>query len=78
MDIEAKFAGREVGYDVPAIPGVSEDEIQTPCLILDLDALERNIRKLGDYARAHNNCPAELLLQVRSSGSTALSARRAL
>jgi 3-hydroxy-D-aspartate aldolase len=54
MNIEAKFAGREVGYDVPAIPGMSEDEIQTPCLILDLDALERNIRKMGDYARAHN------------------------
>ena len=42
MNIEAKFAGREVGYDVPAIPGMSEDEIQTPCLILDLDALEPN------------------------------------
>lgn len=44
----------EVGYDVPALPGMSVDEIQTPCLILDLDALERNIRKMGDYARAHN------------------------
>ena len=54
MNIEAKFAGLEVGYDVPAIPGMSEDEIQTPCLILDLDALERNIRKMGDYAKAHN------------------------
>lgn len=43
----------EVGYDVPAKPGMREDEIQTPCLILDLDALERNIRKMGDYARAH-------------------------
>ena len=53
MDIEAKFAGREVGYDVPALPGMSEDEIQTPCLILDLDALERNIPKLGEDARAH-------------------------
>ena len=54
MNIEAKFAGLEVGYDVPAIPGMSEDQIQTPCLILDLDALERNVRKMGDYARAHN------------------------
>ena len=54
MNIEAKYAGLEVGYDVPALPGMSEDEIQTPCLILDLDALERNIRKMGDYARAHN------------------------
>ena len=43
----------EVGYDIPALPGMSEAEIQTPCLILDLDALERNIKKMGDYARAH-------------------------
>src|SRR5215470_9134850 len=54
MNIEAKYVGLEVGYDVPALPGMSEDEIQTPCLVLDLDALERNIRKMGDYARAHN------------------------
>ena len=33
---------------------MSVDEIQTPCLILDLDALERNIKKMGDYAKAHN------------------------
>ena len=43
----------DVGFDVPAVPGMDESEIQTPCLILDLDALERNIRKMGDYARAH-------------------------
>ena len=43
----------EVGYDIPALPGMDESEIQTPCLVLDLDALERNIRKMGDYARAH-------------------------
>lgn len=43
----------EVGYDVPAAIGMDESEIQTPCLILDLDALERNIIKMGDYARAH-------------------------
>src|SRR5690348_15466845 len=30
-----------------------ETDIQTPCLILDLDALERNIRKMGEYAKAH-------------------------
>lgn len=43
----------EVGYDVPALPGMDEKDIQTPCLILDLDALERNIKKMGDYAKAH-------------------------
>jgi len=46
-------ADREVGYDVPARPGMDEADIQTPCLVLDLDALERNIRKMGQYARAH-------------------------
>lgn len=43
----------DVGFDVPAMPGMDETDIQTPCLVLDLDALERNIRKMGDYAKAH-------------------------
>ncbi|MFK7940915.1 MAG: 3-hydroxy-D-aspartate aldolase BhcC [Roseovarius sp.] len=43
----------EVGYDVPALPGMDEADIQTPSLVLDLDALERNIKKMGDYAKAH-------------------------
>lgn len=43
----------EVGFDIPAAIGMDESEIQTPCLILDLDALERNIKKMGDYAKAH-------------------------
>ncbi|MEQ8367020.1 MAG: alanine racemase, partial [Roseicyclus sp.] len=43
----------EVGYDIPALPGMPEADIQTPCLVLDLDALERNIKKMGDYAKAH-------------------------
>jgi 3-hydroxy-D-aspartate aldolase len=42
-----------VGYDIPALPGMDEGDIQTPCLVLDLDALERNIKKMGDYAKAH-------------------------
>ena len=35
------FDDYEVGYDIPARPGMAEDQIQTPCLVLDLDALER-------------------------------------
>ncbi|WP_312528367.1 3-hydroxy-D-aspartate aldolase BhcC [Paracoccus sp. (in: a-proteobacteria)] len=53
MNAKANFAGYEVGYDIPALPGMDEKDIQTPCLILDLDALERNIKKMGDYAKAH-------------------------
>ena len=43
----------EVGYDIPALPGMDEADIQTPCLVVDLDALERNVKKMGDYAREH-------------------------
>jgi len=53
MNAKTDFAGFEVGYDIPALPGMDEADIQTPCLILDLDALERNIRKMGDYAKSH-------------------------
>jgi len=53
MNKQANFQGLEVGYDIPALPGMAEADIQTPCLVLDMDALERNIRKMGDYARAH-------------------------
>lgn len=53
MRTQQNFDGLELGYDVPALPGMDAADIQTPCLVLDLDALERNIRKMGDYAEAH-------------------------
>ena len=53
MNTHANFDGLEVGYDIPALPGMAETDIQTPCLVLDLDALERNIKKMGGYAKAH-------------------------
>ena len=53
MNAPVNFGNLEVGYDIPAVPGMDEADIQTPCLVLDLDALERNIKKMGDYARAH-------------------------
>ncbi len=51
MTSSSHYAGLEVGYNVPAEVGMDENEIQTPCLVLDLDALERNIRKMGQLAR---------------------------
>ena len=53
MNKQTNFEGLEVGYDIPALPGMDEADIQTPCLVLDLDALERNIVQMGDYAKAH-------------------------
>ena len=52
MNKAVNFDGYEVGYDIPAVPGMDEADIQTPCLVLDLDALERNVKKMGDFARA--------------------------
>ncbi|MCZ8335957.1 MAG: DSD1 family PLP-dependent enzyme [Rhodobacteraceae bacterium] len=51
MNAPVKLDGLEVGYDIPALPGMDEADIQTPCLVLDLDALERNIAKMGRFAR---------------------------
>lgn len=53
MKDQTDFDGYEVGYNIPALPGMDEADIQTPCLVLDMDALERNIKKMGDYARDH-------------------------
>ena len=44
----------EVGYNIPAMVGMDEADIQTPCLVLDLDALERNIIKMGQFAKDNN------------------------
>lgn len=40
-----------LGYDIPARPGMTEAEVQTPCLVLDLDALERNLVRMAALAR---------------------------
>ena len=45
----------EVGYNIPAEVGMNEQDIQTPCLVVDLDALERNIRKMGQFAQEINH-----------------------
>ncbi len=48
---DMNFDAFDVGYDIPAKPGMDETDIQTPCLVLDLDALDRNVKKMGDLCR---------------------------
>ncbi|KMW59696.1 Low-specificity L-threonine aldolase [Candidatus Rhodobacter oscarellae] len=43
----------ELGYDIPARPGMMEAEILTPALVLDLDVLERNLATMAAEAKAH-------------------------
>ncbi|MCP4876107.1 MAG: DSD1 family PLP-dependent enzyme [Gammaproteobacteria bacterium] len=68
-----------VGYNIPAEVGMDECDIQTPSLILDLDALERNVTKMGQFAtemgvrhRIHGKMHKSVdvaLLQERLGGS---------
>ena len=52
MNSLVSLENMEVGFDVPAKVGMSERDVQTPCLVLDLDALERNIVKMGEFAKS--------------------------
>ncbi len=54
MNMQVEPEELEVGYDIPAMVGMDEVDIQTPCLVLDLDALERNIIKMGQFAKDKN------------------------
>ena len=51
MNAFSKIEDFEVGYNIPAAIGMDEADIQTPCLVVDLDAMERNIKKMGNFAK---------------------------
>jgi 3-hydroxy-D-aspartate aldolase len=57
MNAQTNFEGLKSGYDIPALPGMDEADIQTPCLILDLDALERNITEDGRLCQGAWDAP---------------------
>lgn len=50
MNAPVSFNGLEVGYDIPAAPGMDAADIQTPALIVDLDAFERNVAAMQGFA----------------------------
>ncbi|MEP3428791.1 MAG: 3-hydroxy-D-aspartate aldolase BhcC [Roseibium sp.] len=86
MTTTINFGQLEVGYDVPAIPGMDAADIQTPCLVLDLEALERNIRKMGAMAedmgmrhRVHGKMHKSVdvaLLQEKLGGSVGVCCQK--
>ena len=43
----------EPGFDVPCLPGMALHEIQTPALLIDLDALDRNLERMRRFAETH-------------------------
>ncbi|OZB19530.1 MAG: alanine racemase [Rhodobacterales bacterium 34-62-10] len=86
MTKHVNLSDYEVGYDIPASIGMDEKDIQTPCLILDLDALERNIAKMGRFAqemgvrhRVHGKMHKSVdvaLLQERLGGSVGVCCQK--
>ena len=52
MEKPLNNVARGLGVTRPAEIGAALDDVSTPALVVDLDALERNIRKLGDSMRA--------------------------
>lgn len=75
----------EVGYDIPARPGMPEAEIQTPCLIVDLDALDRNIARMqaladdmGVRLRAHGKMhkSADIALRQIAAGACGICCQK--
>lgn len=61
-----------------AVVGQGVDAIDTPALVVDLDAMERNIRRMADFARKHDvrwrphakmHKSAALALQLQAAGA---------
>ncbi len=42
------FSHYTLGYDIPALPGMKLEEVQTPALIVDLDAFDQNLLTMRD------------------------------
>ena len=51
MNAITKVSDLEVGYNVPALVCMDEKDIQTPCLVVDLDAFEKNVTTMRDLCR---------------------------
>ncbi|WP_420402278.1 DSD1 family PLP-dependent enzyme [Nisaea sp.] len=77
----------EVGYDLPAVVGMSEAEIETPCLVIDLDAFEGNLRQMGEFCagmgvklRAHGKMHKSADIarrQIEIGGATGICCQKA-
>lgn len=80
------LSGLELGYDIPALPGMAEAEVLTPCLAVDLDALERNLATMAGFVkatglrlRAHgkmHRSVAVALLQVEIGGASGICCQK--
>ena len=54
MTVNKISAALELGFDVPAFPGMPVSDIQTPCLILDMDSFYYNLKRMAEVITPYN------------------------
>ncbi len=47
MTVNKINAAYELGFDVPALPGMAMNDIQTPCLILNMESFDYNLKRMA-------------------------------
>ena len=48
MTVNKIFGISELGFDVPALPGMTMNDIQTPCLVIDMDNFDENLGRMAE------------------------------
>ncbi len=48
MTVNKIHADLELGFDVPALPGMPISDIQTPSLIIDLESFSYNVKRMAE------------------------------
>ena len=54
MTVNKINSALELGFDVPALPGMTISDIQTPCLILDMDGFDYNLKRMAEVIKPYN------------------------
>ena len=54
MTVNKIRADSELGFDVPALPGMAVSNIQTPCLIIDMGSFDDNLKRMAEVITPYN------------------------
>ena len=48
MTVNKFHTDPELGFDVPALPGMAISDIQTPSLIIDMESFNKNLKRMAE------------------------------
>ena len=54
MTVNKIHSDSELGFDVPALPGMAVSDIQTPCLIIDMGSFDDNLKRMAEVIAPYN------------------------